>query len=137
MSSRVPPFSRLPLVWRRRLAVLVGGMIGTGARIGVSHLVPATDGWPWGTFAANISGALLLGYLLTRVLHAGARSSMAVSLVGTGMLGSYTTFSTFSVETLQLLDAGRGAEAAGYAGASVVLGFAAAMLGMRWAASRP
>ncbi len=131
-----PFLPRLPLVWRRRLAVVAGGMVGTGARIAVSRLVPPGGGWPWGTFAANVSGALLLGYLLTRILHAGTRSSVVVPLVGTGVLGSYTTFSTFAVETLQLVDAGHAAEGAAYAAASVVVGYLAAIAGARWAEAR-
>ncbi len=113
---------RLPLAWRRRLAVFAGGVLGGGARIAVSAVGNGGDGIPWGTAVANVSGALLLGYLLTRFLQAGSRTTLTIPLLCTGVLGSYTTFSTFSLEAWELLDAGRAGLAAGYALGSVVAG---------------
>ena len=125
----------VPLRWRRRLAVLVGGMVGGAARLALSV---AFDGAavPWGTFAANLAGALLLGYLLTRFLQAASRTTLTIPLLCTGLLGSFTTFSTFSVETVELAQRGRPGLAVGYAGGSVVLGLAAAALGIRLAERR-
>ena len=128
---------RLPLRWRRRLAVFGGGVAGGAARIGLSAgLNPGPGAWPWGTFVANVSGALLLGYLLTRFLHSGTRTTLTIPLLCTGMLGSYTTFSAFSLETWQLLDDGRLAAGAGYALGSLALGLLSALAGIRVAERR-
>ena len=114
----------------------VGGVLGGGARIGLSVLGNGGDGIPWGTAVANVSGALLLGYLLTRFLQAGSRTSLTIPLLCTGLLGSYTTFSTFSLEAWELADAGRVGLAAAYALGSVVLGLVAAGVGIRAAERR-
>lgn len=121
--------------WPLRLAVLVGGMVGGGARIGLSSAVTDLGRWPWGTFVVNITGALALGYLLTRSLRS-PRAALLIPLLGTGLLGSYTTFSTFSLETWRLMESGEVGVALGYAIASVALGFAAAVTGMRLARTR-
>lgn len=126
----------LPVRWRRRLAVVIGGMLGGAARLGVSAALDGGDGVPWGTLAVNLTGALLLGYLLTRFLQAASRTTLTIPLLCTGVLGSYTTFSTFSVETVDLLGDGRADLAAGYAVGSVVLGLVAAAVGIRWAERR-
>lgn len=122
---------------RRAAAVFVGGMVGGGARIGVSVLLDGGATTPWGTLAANVTGALLLGYLLTRVLRSGDRTGLALPLLGTGVLGSYTTFSAFSLEVWHLLQVGRPVLALVYATASLALGLGAAVLGMRLGERRP
>lgn len=126
----------VPLRWRRRLAVAVGGMVGGAARMGLSAAFNDGAALPWGTLVANLCGALLLGYLLTRFLQAAPRATLTIPLLCTGLLGSFTTFSTFSVETVQLLQQGRAGLAAGYAGSSVVLGLAAAAAGTSLAERR-
>lgn len=115
---------RLPSGWRRRLAVFVGGMLGGGGRIGLSVALNrgGVGALPWGTLAANLSGALLLGYLLTRFIQGASRTSLTIPLLCTGALGAYTTFSTFSLEVWDLLAGGRIAFAAGYGAGSVLLG---------------
>lgn len=123
----------LPLRWRRRAAVVVGSIVGTGLRVLVGLLPHSPTGWPWGTFVANVSGALLLGYLLTRLSAAAATTTVTLPLLGTGLLGSYTTFSTFVVETRWLLAVDRPGLAVGYATASVVVGYTAALSGIRLA----
>ena len=129
--------ARLPPRWRRRLAVFIGGMLGGGLRLGTSELLNGTDGLPWGTLVANLVGSLLLGYLLTRFLRAAPDSTLAIPLLCTGLLGSWTTFSTFSVEVWALVQQGRVGLAAGYAIGSVVLGLALAATGIRLAERRP
>lgn len=126
----------VPVRWRRRLAVAIGGMAGGAARIGLSAAFNDGGGLPWGTLAANLTGALLLGYLLTRFLQAAARTTLTIPLLCTGLLGSYTTFSAFSVETVQLAGRGQVGLAVAYAGGSVALGLAAAALGIRLAERR-
>lgn len=123
----------LPLQWRRRLAVFIGGMVGGAARIGVSALLGPDGAMPWGTLAANVTGALLLGYLLTRFLQAASRTTLTIPLLCTGALGAYTTFSTFSLEIWELLADGQVALGSGYAAGSVVAGLAGALVGIRLA----
>lgn len=127
---------QLPLRWRRRLAVFIGGMAGGAARIGLSVWFNSDGGVPWGTFATNVTGALALGYLLTRFLLAAPRTTLTIPLLCTGLLGSFTTFSAFSLEIWQLFEQGRVVVAAVYAGASVVVGLAAAAAGIALAERR-
>jgi fluoride exporter len=128
---------RVPLRWRRLLAVFAGGALGSGARMLADLLPSAGGGWPWGTFVANFTGSLLLGYLLPRFQMAAVPTTLTVPFVCVGALGSYTTFSIFSVETLELLEAGRAGMAALYVSASIVSGYLAAGLAMRVAEQRP
>lgn len=128
---------RVALVWRRRLAVFVGGAMGTGLRAAVTGVVPAgVASFPWAVLTVNVSGALVLGYLATRFLAVGAGSTLTMPLLGVGLLGSYTTFSTFAVDVVQLAEAGPGVVAAAYAAASLLGGLAAAWLGIRLAQAR-
>lgn len=113
--------------------IVVGGMVGTVVRAGLESAMPAGVGqWPWTTFWINISGSFVLGLLL-ELLSAGEDTGWRRTLrlgVGTGVLGGYTTYSTFSVETVGLLRAGLWLPAAGYAVISVLGGIAAAMVAM-------
>ena len=84
--------------------------------------------WPWATFAANLAGALILGYVAARL-----RDGHARLLLGTGFCGALTTFSTMQLELLRMLDGEHYALAAGYALASLALGLAAVALGRRLA----
>ena len=105
-------------------AIFVGGAAGGLLRAGLVELVPPEAGsWPWSTFAVNVTGAFLLGYLATRLQERLPLSAYRRPLLGTGLCGALTTFSTFQVELLDMLDEGRGALAAGYAAASVAAGF--------------
>lgn len=125
---------RVPLVWRRCLAVFIGGVVGTGLRAVASGVLPAeTAAFPWAVWALNVSGSLALAYLATRFLAAGSRSTVTMPLLCVGLLGSYTTFSTFAVGIIQLVEAGRAGIAVTYAASSVVMGLAAAWLGIRLA----
>lgn len=128
---------RVPPPWRRRIAVLVGGLLGTGLRVAVSALLPSPSGaWPWGTFAVNVAGAGALGYLLPRLESAATPTVTLVPLFCTGLLGAFTTFSTFCVETLGLAVRGRAVLAVAYAAASLGAGFPAAHVGSRIAEVR-
>jgi CrcB protein len=125
---------------RRELAaIFVGGAIGALARYGVTRALPHDPGsWPWATFCVNVAGALTLGYLTTRLQERLPPSAYRRPLLGTGLCGALTTFSTVQVELLQMLDDGRGGLAAAYAAASIaagVLAIAAATNVVR--ASRP
>jgi len=112
---------------RRELAaIFLGGVIGALARLGlIEALAPAPGGWPWPTFAANVAGALALGYFTTRLQERLPLSAYRRPFLGTGLCGALTTFSTMQLELLQMLDRGDGGLAAGYAAASVTAGFLA------------
>lgn len=123
--------------WRRRAAVVAGGALGTGLRAAVAAAMPVDpSGWPWGTLLANLSGALLLGYLLTRFQAAAPRATLTIPLLCTGLLGGYTTFATFAVEVAALLRPGRVAVGLLYGAVSVVAGVVVAGAGIRLAGRR-
>ena len=115
---------------RRELAaVFAGGALGTVARAGLEELaVPDPGRWPWPTFTANILGAFLLGFFVTRLLERLPLSSYRRPLLGTGFCGGLTTFSTMQVETIKMLEHGHYGLAAGYTTVSVVLGLVAVYL---------
>ena len=103
------------------LAVGAGGALGAMARFGVSlwaveHL---RTGFPWGTLLVNLTGAVLIG-LLHRILPTDISPLIRPFLIA-GVLGGYTTFSAFGLETVTLLETGHAARAALYVTASVVL----------------
>ena len=109
---------------RRELAaIFFGGAIGALARYGLAEALPHDAGsWPWATFAVNVAGALALGYLTTRLQERLPPSAYRRPLLGTGLCGALTTFSTMQVELQSMLDDGRTGLAAGYATASIAAG---------------
>jgi CrcB protein len=110
-------------------AVFAGGFIGALARGALVEGFGSPHGsWPWPTFAANIAGALLLGYFITRLQERLPPSLYRRSFLGSGICGALTTFSTMMVELLRMLDEGRWGLAAGYGTASVLCGFGAVFL---------
>ncbi len=111
---------------RELAAIFCGGALGALARVGLGQAIPtAAASWPWSTFAINISGSFLLGYFATRLQERLPQSTYRRPLLGTGLCGAYTTFSTMQVEILKMLDHDRYGLAAAYAGSSIVAGFAA------------
>jgi len=118
--------TRVHLDRRELAAIFAGGFAGAIARAELVVAFPAHDGrWPWATFVANVVGAALLGYFTTRLQERLPQSSYRRPLLGTGLCGALTTFSTMQVELLQMLDADRFGLAAAYALISVGAGFAA------------
>ena len=114
------------------LALLVlAGALGALLRYEVELAVRRRvgPGFPLGTLLINVSGSFVLGVLVGLAAHRGVSSSV-VTVVGTGLLGAYTTFSTFSVDTVGLVEHRRPRAAAANLGASLVLGLGAAALGL-------
>jgi fluoride exporter len=123
------------------LAVLAGGMIGAPARYLTDRLVQARRDtvFPWGTFAVNMAGSAVLGFLLGAERHLGL-PPVIFALLGTGFCGGLTTFSTFGYETLRLLEDGAVAEAGLNVIGSLAAGVLLAWIGFRIAGvllSRP
>ena len=110
--------------------IAAGGALGALARYGLSGWVQAgTAGtFPWGTLVVNVLGCFLLGFAF-RVLQLSALSPALRATVTVGFLGAFTTFSTFSLEAIVLIQEERWARAAGYVGGSVALGLAALVAG--------
>jgi CrcB protein len=105
-----------------------GGVAGALARYGLGLAFPTAIGaFPWTTFAINVSGCLLIGTLISIVgTHAVWRP-----LLGTGVLGGFTTFSTYVVDAERLLDGGRTGTALLYIGGTVVTALLATAAGHR------
>ena len=117
------------------VAVVLGGLLGTGLRLTIDQLVVPDSAFPWATLLVNVAGSLALGFLVAKVWPS-APAWLRAGL-GTGLLGSFTTFSAVIVALLTLTAAGMTVLAVVYLLASLVLGFAAALLGIRLGVSAP
>lgn len=115
------------------LEVALGGALGTAARYALGRLAPvAPRTFPTTTFTINVVGAFLLGLLIGYLGRHRPDDVRLRAFVGIGMLGGFTTFSTFSVETVQLLRVHEEGLALAYVVGSVVMGTLAARLGAWW-----
>ena len=112
-------------------AIAVGGALGTLARylIGTA-LADVVPGFPAGTLGINVAGSFLLGLLMAGVAARPDFSPVLRAALTVGFCGGFTTFSTFSAETVALLEGGAAGRAALYAAASVTLSVAAAFAGL-------
>lgn len=115
----------------RLLLVALGGTVGTAARLALALLIPDAVGISFATLAANVTGALLIGVLAVRVPF----SSDTRIFLGAGILGGFTTYSAFAVGSIELW--AKAPLLGGlYALATLVLGVAAVILGMRLGRAR-
>ena len=117
----------------RLVLVFVGGGAGALARHLTGQLTLRALGpaWPHGTFAVNVVGGLLMGLLAGWLAHRGGEHQMRWALLlGVGLLGGFTTFSAFSLETVLMLQKKAFGQAGAYVMASVVLSVAAVWLGL-------
>jgi len=117
------------------MAVLGGGLVGSAARTLIGNVLPTTPGaFPVATLMMNLIGSLFLGvYLARRERAATVRWSLQFWAIG--VLGSFTTFSAFSLDVVHLLDANRPIPALGYVTASVIGGLLLALTGQRLGSS--
>jgi CrcB protein len=113
------------------VAVALGGALGAPARYGVAQLIvsPAAR-FPWATFWTNISGSAVLGCVLALLVERFPPGRYLRAFVATGFLGSYTTFSTFIVESDLLVRDGRALLALTYCVASLLAGLVAMVVGL-------
>lgn len=113
------------------LLVIAGAVVGAPLRYLTDRAVQSRHDsvFPWGTFAVNATGCLILG-LLAGAASVGAASAHLQLLLGTGLCGALTTYSTFSYETLRLTETGAGLHAVGNIVGSVTVGLGAAFLGV-------
>jgi CrcB protein len=114
------------------LVIFLGAGIGGLARYGVGIWTQTVTGpaFPWGTLLVNVTGSLLLTFLYV-LLEGTAGSPEWRAFLGIGFCGGYTTFSTFSYETIRLLQDGEWRQATFYIVGSIVLSIAGALLGFR------
>jgi len=113
------------------LGLVVAGAVGAPARYLVDRWVQGRTGgdWPWGTFVVNVSGSFAFGLLSGLALYHGLADGPRVVL-GTGFCGAFTTFSTFTYETVRLLEEGELGAALRNAAGSLVAGLVAATAGL-------
>ena len=120
----------------RFLAICLGGAVGTGARYLLSEwaAVSLGTGFPWGTFLVNAIGSFLLAVIMYAGVEASALSPTMRLALGTGVMGGFTTYSTFSFETMRYLESGSVGLAGLYVAATLFVCLGACMAG--WAAAR-
>lgn len=115
------------------IGVGLGGMLGSILRylvsLGTSNFLD--NDFPIGTLMANLAGSLFLGWFMSRMIARNRMSTILATSIGTGITGSFTTFSAFSLETLFLLESGRMGMAIAYVTISAVGGFLLAALGYK------
>ncbi|MBD8677717.1 fluoride efflux transporter CrcB [Sphingomonas sp. CFBP 13720] len=112
--------------------VMAGGAIGSGLRhlFGRAALTVFGPGFPWGTLGVNLIGGLAMG-LLAGVLARGGGGEATRLLLGVGVLGGFTTFSAFSLDTVTLIERGQMVAALGYVAVSIAGAFAALAIGLQ------
>jgi CrcB protein len=107
----------------RLAAIYAGGVVGALARVGLAEAAPhGVASWPWATFAANMTGALLLG-LFVGAMRGHRAESRGFALLTTGVCGTLTTFATLQLELFEMVDAGHLGLAASYVAATLVAGY--------------
>ena len=117
------------MIW---VLVALGGGVGSVLRYGVGrlsvHYLGPTS--VWGTFLVNVTGSFALGFFIALALERVAIPAQVRALIAVGFLGGYTTFSTLSLESIQLLESGETLRAVGSLLGNLVLGLLAAYLGL-------
>ncbi|MFQ6396573.1 fluoride efflux transporter CrcB [Nocardia sp. KC 131] len=122
------------------VVISLGGAIGAMLRFGIGVWWPPRPGHvPWSTFAINVMGCFAIGILMILITEVWVAHRLLRPFLGVGVLGGFTTFSTYSLEVRRLLQSGATVEALGYLGGTVVAALVAVVLGMgaaRWLTGR-
>ena len=117
--------------WAVLGVISCGGALGALARYGLSVAWPHHAGrFPWATFVTNVSGCLLIGVLMVLVVEAAAAHRLLRPFLGVGVLGGYTTFSTYTVDIQQLVAAGAARTALLYLAGTLLAALAAVYAGI-------
>ncbi|HEY3738006.1 MAG TPA: fluoride efflux transporter CrcB [Jatrophihabitans sp.] len=117
--------------WDILAGIAAGGVLGAEARYGLAEAIPRAHGaFPWATLFTNVLGCLLIGVLMVWVLEVLPPTRLVRPFLGVGILGGFTTFSTFGVDVVHLVDEHRAGLALLYVLASVVLCLAAVLLAL-------
>ena len=129
----LPAHARRSSVWRGQgpvvAVVSVGGALGASARYGASLLWPThTGGFPWTTFWVNVVGCFVIGAFMVVITEAWAVHRLVRPFFGTGVLGGFTTFSTYAVDIQRLVDEDHPRTALAYLAATLVAALAAVWL---------
>jgi fluoride exporter len=112
-------------------AIAAGGVIGSEARYGLDRAIPHQPGtWPWATLIINISGSLLIGALMAALARSARPPRVTRTFLGVGILGGFTTFSTYAVDLRELLAHHHPGAAAAYLLVTLVAGILAAAIGL-------
>jgi CrcB protein len=112
------------------VGLALAGALGVLSRHAVQRLVPRPGTMPWGTFIVNVSGAVVLGLLVTVVARRGPVPLWLQEISFVGFLGGYTTFSALSAETFLMIESRHYALAAAYSIGTVIAGVAGVLLGV-------
>jgi fluoride exporter len=113
--------------------VMLGGFCGAITRYGIGEWIQTNNGFPLGTLLINLLGCFFLGWFLTFITNQGNIKPEIALLIGTGFIGSFTTFSTFSVETILLFQNGQAAFGVLYILISIIFGLLMAYFGLKLA----
>lgn len=113
--------------------VMIGGFFGSISRYSLGEWIHINNGYPLGTFSINLIGCFALGWLLTFISIKRIIKPQLSLLLGTGFIGSFTTFSTFSIETIQLLEKGHLLQALFYVLSSILFGILFSYIGWKMA----
>ncbi|MET8990498.1 CrcB family protein [Nonomuraea wenchangensis] len=125
------PAQRAELHWPVLAAIAAGGALGALARHGLQSALPAPpDGFPWATFWVNVSGCLLIGVLMVVITEVRPAHRLVRPFLGVGVLGGYTTFSTYVADVRRVVEAGAPVVGLAYLAATMAVALAAVAAGM-------
>ncbi|GAB2881696.1 hypothetical protein GCM10027074_57520 [Streptomyces deserti] len=132
-SLRIPTPPARPPAWRAQAPVVAvvaaGGAVGAAARYAASLWWPSAAGaFPWTTFWVNVAGCAVIGVFMVVITEIRPAHRLLRPFVGTGVLGGFTTFSTYAVDSQQLLDHGRTGTALAYLAATPLVALTAVWL---------
>ncbi|WP_369241106.1 fluoride efflux transporter CrcB [Streptomyces sp. R21] len=127
------PTARRTPGWRGQApivaAVALGGGVGASARYGAAQLWPVqTGGFPWTTFWVNVVGCAVIGVFMVVITDVWAAHRLVRPFFGTGVLGGFTTFSTYAVDIQKLVDTGHPRTGLAYLAATLLAALAAVWL---------
>jgi CrcB protein len=126
--------------WAVLSVISAGGALGAAARYGLDQAFPTgPGGFPWAIFWVNVSGCLLIGVLMVLVVEIWAGRPLVRPFLGVGVLGGFTTFSTYTVDIQRLVDAGAPGTGLLYLAGTLVAALAATWVGLsvaRWTIAR-